>query len=399
MQDWLNLFLRWIHLLTGIAWIGSSFYFMWLDANLLPPEAKKPDVEGELWMVHSGGFYLVERKLIGPGSMPKVLHWFKYEALFTWISGILLLSLIYYFTNGAYLLDPNVARIGAGQGALIGIGTLVVSWFVYDLLWESKFAATYGRFATFLSLALATIAGYVFCSFLSGRAAYIHLGAMFGTIMVANVWVRILPSQRKMVDATKEGRKPDFTLSAKAKRRSVHNSYMTFPVLFMMISNHYGNTYGSSHNFIVLCLLVILGVTIRHVMIAKDATGKWAILPALVSLVALVFLTAPSGAGFLAHGNLENGNVKQGKVTFLQARAILENRCVACHSQNPKMTQFGSVPGGVYFESPEQIHAFAERIKMRAVTTKTMPLQNLTQMTDEERAILGAWIDSGANVD
>lgn len=397
LMEWLNLFLRWTHLLTGIAWIGSSFYFMWLDSALTPPETKKSDVEGELWMVHSGGFYVVERKKIGPGTMPKVLHWFKYEALFTWITGFLLLSLVYYLTNGAYLLDPNVARIGAGQGTLLGIGTLVISWFIYDFIWQSKFAAKNEAIATFVSLILASAAGYLFCSNLSGRAAYIHLGAMFGTIMVANVWVRILPSQQKMIDATKEGRAPDFSLSAKAKRRSVHNSYMTFPVLFMMISNHYGNIYGNKHNFLALFLLVVLGVAIRHVMIAKNSSGKWAVLPALVSLGVLVYLTLPvsSNASNANHGSLIHGNP-----SFAQVRIILENRCLECHSQTPRNTQFGpAVPGGMYFDSPNQIRMFADRIKVRAVTTKTMPVQNMTGMTDEERNILGAWIDSGAKTE
>ncbi|MEK7354934.1 MAG: urate hydroxylase PuuD, partial [Bdellovibrionota bacterium] len=215
MAEWLNLLLRWAHLITGIAWIGSSFYFMWLDSSLEAPPPSKKDVEGELWMVHSGGFYLVERKLIEPGSMPKTLHWFKYEALFTLITGFLLLNLVYYFSGGAFLLDPSVSNISHGTGVALGLGVLIVSWIVYDLIWQSKLALEKNAIALTASLALACGAAYVLCHYLSGRAAFIHLGAMFGTIMVVNVWMRILPSQQKMIDATKEGRKPDYTLSAK----------------------------------------------------------------------------------------------------------------------------------------------------------------------------------------
>ena len=392
MIDWLNLLLRWAHLIAGIAWIGSSFYFMWLDSHLEPPPESKKDVEGELWMVHSGGFYNVERKRIGPGSMPKTLHWFKYEALLTFITGFLLLNLVYYFSGGAYLIDPNIAPISPAQGVGIGLGVLVVSWFVYDFLWQSKLAEKHGPAATAISLLLATGAAIVFCKLLSGRAAYIHFGAMLGSIMVANVWVRILPAQQKMIDATKEGRTPDFTLSDKAKRRSVHNTYMTFPVLFMMLSSHYPNTYGHPHNWIVLLLLVIFGACTRHAMIAKTSTGKWAGGAAVATLIALVTMTAPQKSSSPVSGAAVDPS------TFAKVREILNTRCIACHSPKPQITQYGMVPGGTYFETAQQIHALAERIKIRAVTTKTMPMLNVTNMTDEERDVLGRWVDSGAPV-
>lgn len=389
MVEWLNLLLRWAHLIFGIAWIGSSFYFMWLDSNLEAPPPSKKDVEGELWMVHSGGFYLVERKLIEPGSMPATLHWFKYEALFTLVTGFLLLNLVYYFSGGAFLLDPSVSGISHGQGVALGLGVLIVSWIVYDLIWQSKLALEKNALALGLSILLAAGTAYLLCRYLSGRAAFIHLGAMFGTIMVTNVWMRILPSQQKMIDATKEGRKPDYTLSAKAKRRSVHNSYMTLPVLFMMISNHYATVTSGPNNWIHLLLLVVFGMAVRHVTLAKKRRAQViAGLVALASLgVLMVMTTTPSRAEV-------NGVAV---VSFTEVRPVIEKRCLPCHSPTPAITDLGMVPAGVFFDTPERTAAFAERIRIRAVETKTMPPVNKTGLTDEERELLSRWIASGAS--
>jgi uncharacterized membrane protein len=389
--EWANLLLRWAHLLTGISWIGSSFYFMWLDSHLTLPEKPKADVEGELWMVHSGGFYQVERKRIAAGSMPKVLHWFKYEALFTWVTGIFLLGLIYHLTGGLYLTDPAVSSVSPGLASAIAIGTLIVGWFVYDGLWLAL-GEKHGTLATAISLVLGAGVAVGFCSVLSGRAAFIHFGALLGTIMVANVWVRILPAQQKMIDATAEGRTPDFGNSAKAKRRSVHNSYMTFPVLFMMLSNHYALLFGHHLNWLVLLLLTILGMAVRHVMIAKDGNGEWAVAPASLALVGLMALTGTKGPS-------ASPTASGPHVTFTQAHAVITSRCVQCHSKNPTIKLFGPSPGGVHFDEPKNIQAMRERIKFRAVVSKSMPLANMTQITDEERELLGRWIDQGARID
>jgi uncharacterized membrane protein len=395
LTEWTAYLFRWIHLITGISWIGSSFYFMWLDAALEPPAEPKPDVEGELWMVHSGGFYEVERKRIGPGRMPKTLHWFKYEALFTWITGVFLLGIVYYLNAGAFMVDPAVSPISPGGAVALGVGTLVATWFIYDGLWQSPIGKKHGGLATAISLLLAGGAAFLFCHYFSGRAAFIHTGAMFGTWMVANVWVRILPAQQKMIDATKRGETPDFAHSGHAKRRSVHNTYMTFPVLFMMLSNHYSNAYGQAHNWLTLMLLIVLGASIRHVMVAKDGKGKWAAIPAGISALALVALGATPGPGATAVGDAAGG----APVRFQQVEAVIQSRCVACHASEPAIRDFGPAPGGVRFDSPERIHALAERIKFRAVVTKTMPLANRTQITEEERALLGRWIDQGARTE
>lgn len=398
LAEWGAYLIRWIHLITGISWIGSSFYFMWLDASLEEPVQKKPDVEGELWMVHSGGFYEVERKRIGPGTMPAKLHWFKYEALFTWISGACLLIVAYYLNAAAFMVDPAVSSIHPHLAVTLSAAALVVSWFIYDGLWQSPVGKNSPNVATGISLLLAAGMAYGFCQYLSGRAAFIHVGAMFGTWMVANVWVRILPAQQRMIDATKEGRTPDFAHSGHAKRRSVHNTYMTFPVLFMMLSNHYPHTYSGPWNWVALILMIVMGAAIRHVMVAKHGTGKWAVAPATVAAACLLIITASfPEKPHAAHATAEA--VPAGPpVPFSQVHSIINSRCVGCHATHPAITTFGPTPGGVQFDTPERIRSLAERIKIRAVTTKTMPIANHTQMTEEERAILGRWIDQGAKL-
>ena len=393
--DWNTYLIRWVHLITGISWIGSSFYFMWLDSALEKPKDNKPDVEGELWMVHSGGFYEVERKKITAANMPKVLHWFKYEALFTWTSGVFLLAFAYYQNASAYLVDPAVANLTGTQAVLYSVTALIGSWFIYDGLWQTIGKKNSGL-ATALSLILAAGFAYLFCHYLSGRAAFIHMGAMFGTWMVANVWVRILPAQQKMVDATREDRPVDYAHSGHAKKRSVHNTYMTFPVLFMMLSNHYAMAYSGKHNWIALILLIIFGASVRHVMVAKDGKGKWATLPAIISLFALIAITAEYGT----RAEKSESTAEIGPpVAFSEVRAILDNRCVACHAKAPKIKTFGPMPGGISYETNDRLHALAPRILFRAVQTKTMPQGNITEMTEDERLTLGRWIKQGAKVE
>lgn len=395
LQEWLALVLRWLHLIAGISWIGSSFYFMWLDSAIAKPETAKPGVEGELWMVHSGGFYQVEKRLIAPGGMPKTLHWFKWEAAFTWLTGILLLSVVYYMTGGVYLLDSNIsADITPSMASALGIGLLIVTWFAYDLLWNSSLAKKYSAAATGLCYGALIGICYGLCHVLSGRAAFIHVGAMFGTLMVLNVWVRILPAQQKMIDATQEGRTPDYSLGMAAKRRSVHNSYMTFPVLFIMLSNHYPMTYANSWNWAMLLLLIMVGAAVRHAMIATNGSGRWALLPAVVIFATLVVSTAPTPPP-PPSVSYATGPA----VSFVQARAVITTRCTACHSAQPTDDVFKAAPNGILLDSAQKIQSLASRIRFRAVETKTMPLANKTGMTEEERVTLGRWIDQGAKLE
>ena len=389
LGDWANLLLRWTHFIAGIAWIGSSFYFIWLDRALAAPRQPRAGVEGEVWMVHSGGFYQTEKLRPGPGEMPPVLHWFKWEALITWITGIALLALIYYLSD-AYLLDPAVSGISRGAATAFGLTLLVVGWVVYDLLWRSPLADSgAGGIATTISLVLLTAVTIAACRLLSGRAAYMQVGALLGTLMVANVWMRILPAQQAMIDATKAGRQPDFTLGERAKRRSVHNSYMTFPLLFIMLSNHYPRTYASPLNWLVLLLLFVAGAAARHVMIGRGSSARWALAPTLVALAGAAFFSTPksTAAPTTAAGAAP---------TFAEVRGVVVQRCLPCHSQFPSDRTFGAAPAGVAFDTPEAIARFAERIRVRAVETQTMPLGNKTGITPEERALLGRWIAAGA---
>lgn len=390
LHEWLNLLLRWTHFIAGIAWIGSSFYFVWLDHHLNAPSPAREGVVGEIWMVHSGGFYQVERRRLAPGQVPASLHWFKWEAMITWITGMLLLAVVYYFTRGVYLIDLTAARLSVGAAIALGIGTIVVSWFVYDAIWRSPLARS-GAIATALSLALLTAAAYVLCRELAGRAAFLHVGALLGTIMVANVWVRILPAQQDMIDATRAGRVANYSRGDDAKRRSMHNSYITFPVLFLMLSPHFPQTSTGRWPWLVLLLLVAAGMAARHVMIGQGPRRVWAAVPGALALIAVALLTSPPGMHAMSAQAAASP-----PVPFAAVRNIVTARCVTCHSTSPAFPTFGPRPGGISFEDDAAIRAHADRILVRVVETKTMPLGNMTAMTEEERETIGRWVLQGA---
>jgi uncharacterized membrane protein len=391
LADWANLLVRWTHFIAGIAWIGSSFYFIWLDSHLEQPATARQDVEGALWMVHSGGFYQVEKRLVGPGRMPQTLHWFKWEAMLTWLSGIALLAIVYYLTGGIYLLrDESVITVG--EGAAIATGLLMGSWLVYDALYRSALARA-GWPATLAACGLLAAAVILLCKVYSGRAAFIHVGAMLGTLMVANVWVRILPAQQQMIDATAEGREPDFDLGRQAKVRSVHNSYLTFPVLFIMLSNHYPQTYAHAANWLVLALLIVAGALARHAMIGKSTFAKWAVVPAAAAVLVLVAMTAPRETHRRTAAQTHSDDET---VPFAVVRGIVQQRCQTCHSRWPTDDVFTVAPNGATLDTGEEIRARAALIKERVVVQQTMPLLNKTGMTTDERTLIGRWVDAGA---
>jgi uncharacterized membrane protein len=259
-SEWINLFARWFHVFTGILWIGQTYLFTWMDGEFTREENLE-GAAGQVWMVHSGGFYVVEKQK-KPGT--RKLHWFRYEALLTWVSGMVLLTLVYYL--GGALIDRDVRDLSLGAGVAIGLGTLLAAWVVYDLICLTPLVRSGVLFAVVAYLMIVGVS-YGLTQVFSGRAAYIHLGAMFGTIMMANVWMRILPAQRKMIAAVKEGRQPDETLAARAKQRSKHNTYMVVPVVFTMISNHFPSaTYGDKYNWAILSALVLLGWGAAHII-------------------------------------------------------------------------------------------------------------------------------------
>ncbi|TFW30318.1 urate hydroxylase PuuD [Duganella callida] len=392
--EWANLLVRWLHIITGIAWIGASFYFVWLDNSIRPPapgsELAKKGVSGELWAVHGGGFYNPQKYLVAPAELPKELHWFKWEAYSTWLSGIALLTVAYYFNAQAMMIDKSVADIGSLQAVGIGIGTLVIGWTVYDLLCRSPLGKRDGLFGVVI-FALIVAAAYGLTHVLSGRAAYIHIGALIGTIMVGNVLMLIIPGQRKMVEAMSAGRMPDPVHGQKAKQRSVHNNYFTLPVLFIMISNHYAMTYRNDHAWLVLAFIMAAGVFIRHFFnLRHKGRIEWrypAIGVALLACVAVAI--APARPVAVAPA-------ADPAAQFAGVKSIIDQRCVACHSATPRQAGFATAPAGVMFDSANQIHQSAEKIYKQVVQTKAMPLANLTNMTDAERAQIAAWYEAGA---
>ena len=391
-RELLDLVVRWVHVIAGIMWIGNSLLFNWLDRNLTPPAEPKAGVEGEIWLLHSGGFYQVEKKQLAPWQLPAQLHWFKWQNFTTWVSGILLLIIVYYLGGAAYMVDPGVAEISVGTAIAIGVGVLVGSWFVYDLLWRSPIGKN-PLLAAAISLVLLIATTYGLAQTLSGRAAYIHIGAMLGTLMTGNVWLHIMPSQRALVAATKAGQRPDPALAQRAKQRSIHNNYMTFPLLFIMVSNHFPSTYSNQLNWLILAILMLASAAIRHFMNVRFWYRGWLRAAAGTALVALalvlVLMARTRGPTSVAASSQP--------VPFTTVQAIIRQRCLACHSATPTDSQFTAAPAGVTFDTPEQIRRMAGRIKERAVVSKTMPLGNKTGMTEEERALLGAWIDQGAN--
>ena len=388
LEQWLGLALRWAHVIVGVSWIGTSFYFNWLNARFAPPAIPSPGVSGELWSVHGGGFYRVVKYGVAPDRLPATLHWFKWEAYATWWTGISLLVLLYYVGARAYLLDPAVSSIAPVTGIAIGIATLAVSWLVYDGLCRSPLEDRPAVLAA-LGLILVTGLAWGLSHLLSARAAYLHVGAAVGTIMAANVFRAIIPSQRDMVASLTAGQVPDARRGRQASLRSLHNNYLTLPVLFVMVSSHYPATYGSPWGWAILAALFVVGVLVRHWFNLRNAgrRNRWLLPAAALGLVALAALTAPRGDGTGPAG---------APAQFAEVRVVIAQRCAPCHSSAPTYPAITVAPAGVMFDTPAEMHEKAQRILDRAVTTKTMPLGNLTGISDAERDLLRRWIAAGA---
>jgi uncharacterized membrane protein len=394
LLEWMNLLLRWLHVITGIAWIGASFYFVWLDNTIRPPapgsDLANKGVSGELWAVHGGGFYNPQKYLVAPAELPKELHWFKWEAYSTWLSGFALLTVVYYFNAQAMMVDKSVADLTSLQAIGLGIGSLVVGWTVYDLLCRSKLGQHDLAFGVVIFGFLVGSA-YLLTHYLSGRAAYIHVGAMIGTMMVANVLMLIIPGQRKMVAAMMAGQKPDPSHGLKAKQRSVHNNYFTLPVLFIMISNHYAMTYRHEHAWAVLAVIMAAGVLIRHFFnLRHRGRVEWRYPLAGIALLAAVAAAIAPKAPAVAAAGVDHA------AQFAKVQTIVGQRCVACHAAHPTQPGFASAPAGVMLDSEAQIRQNAPRIYQQSVQLKAMPIANLTNMTDAERAQVAAWFEGGA---
>jgi len=384
--DWLNLAGRWLHMIVGIAWIGASFYFVWLDNHLRPP-ARAEDVDkgvgGEVWSVHGGGFYHAQKYRVAPEALPDTLHWFKWEAYSTWISGMFLLILMYWVGAEVYTIDPTVADIGKASAVAIGMITLLAGWLVYDGLCRSPLG-NHDTLLAALMLVLLSITAYGLCQVFSGRAAYIHFGAMLGTIMVANVFFVIIPGQRELVTAKEQGREPNPTSGLKGRQRSVHNTYFTLPVLFTMISNHYAITYNHPHNWLILIAISLAGALIRVYFVARhhDRNPLAPLVTAAVLLVGVFTAIAPRPAPLPKAA---------GPVDFARVQGIVHARCAGCHAAVPSQPGFAAPPKGVMLDTPERILAQAALIHQQSVVNRAMPLGNLTGITEQERAVLDHW--------
>ena len=400
--EWLNLVVRWLHVITGIAWIGASFYFVWLDNTIRPPppgsDLAARGVSGELWAVHGGGFYNPQKYLIAPKTLPPHLHWFKWEAYSTWLSGVALLTIVYYFNAQAMLIDRSVADLSSLQAIAIGIASLVAAWAVYDGLCRSPLARRDGLFGIVVFLLL-TAAAYGLSQWLSGRAAYIHVGAMIGTIMVGNVLMVIIPGQKKLVAAMRAGRAPDPIHGQRGKQRSVHNNYFTLPVLFIMISNHYAMTYNHRHGWLVLAAIMAAGVLIRHFFnLRHRGIIDWrypAAGTAVLIGVAVAIAPLPPAARAAGSASTSNGAVAA-SVRFAAVHKVIDQRCVACHATQPMQPGFAAAPAGILLDRPDAIVRHADKIYQQVVQLRAMPIGNLTGITEEERAVVAAWHDAGS---
>jgi uncharacterized membrane protein len=387
--DWLNLLARWLHVVAGIVWIGSSFYFIALDNHLRPPRDEQDvdaGVGGETWEIHGGGFYDIKKYLVAPRVLPETLHWFKWEAYTTWLSGFALMIVLYYLNADTYLIDRSVADLTTGEAVAISVGLLAAAWLVYDAL--CRVLASRPLVLAAVLLGLITLAAWGIGHLFSARAMYLQVGAMLGTMMVGNVFFVIIPAHWELVRAKQAGREPDSAANERAKLRSVHNNYLTLPVVFTMLSNHFPFTYGHSYAWLILVALLVIGAWIRHFFNLRHL-GKtvWAIpVSAAIAIAVLAILIRPqneSAAGTAA-------------VPFAQIARIVDQRCAACHSQNP--TLVGSAPQGIELDTPAEIKAQAGAIERQAVETRTMPLGNATHMTQAERDLLGRWIAQGAKI-
>ena len=389
MMEWLNIVIRLMHITFGIAWIGASFYFVFLENALNRTEDVRDELAGNLWAVHGGGFYYLEKYKIAPKTIPKHLHWFKYEAYFTWLTGFCLLFVVYYFNASAFLIDKNVMDISATEGILIGVSSFVVAWIIYDRMCKSALIKNQLTFAL-VGFAFLILFAWFYCHVFSARAAYIHFGAMIGGIMVANVFFVIIPGQKEMVRCAKLGIPLDPSLGKKALARSLHNNYFTLPVLFVMVSNHFPSTFGYEYPWVILAIISFGTAGVKHYLNLKEQQNLnvWILPVSVVILLAACFISAPS----------TNPYECKKEVSITEVQAIIQKRCVQCHSANPTDDVYTVAPNGVKYDTPQDIYTKRDLIMQRVVVTKTMPQNNKTNITEEERNTIRCWIEQGANL-
>jgi uncharacterized membrane protein len=385
LVEWLNLLTRWGHMIAGIAWIGTSFYFVALDFSLRKAAGLPDGVSGEAWEVHGGGFYHVQKYMVAPQTLPDHLIWFKWEAYLTWVTGFILLILQYYINASSFLIDPAVMALTPWQAIGISVASLAAGWIVYDAMCRSPLVEMPGVLALVV-FTLILGAAYGFTHVFSGRGAFIHVGAFIGTIMAANVFMVIIPNQRKSTQSLLRGEKPDPKFGITGKQRSLHNTYLTLPVLLMMVSNHYAMLTENPHGWMVIGLIVVGGAALRHFLLRVEvgepiANISWAIPLIGIVLASALWLTEPVKQAAYA-----------GVVTDNEALSIVQTRCSACHAAVPTDRTVKVAPKGIELETLENLRRYAQQINTQAVINKAMPMGNKTGMLQEERAKLGAWI-------
>jgi uncharacterized membrane protein len=392
----LDLAARWVHVIAGIMWVGNSMLFNWLDRTLVPPSRPGEGLQGESWLLHSGGFYFVEKTQLVGQPLPRTLHWFKWQAYTTWISGAVLLLAVYYVGGRAAMADPAVAPLTHGAAVAIGAGAIIAGVGVYELV-QRLVGPRAPALANVILLAAFVAVVYALTHLLSGRAAFLHVGAMLASIMAGNVAMTIVPSQRELVKSVAGGGRADPAISARAKRVSINNNYITFPVIVLMVSAHFPSVYSHRWSWVLLLLIVATGAVVRHLMNLRFTTPSWrpllagTLVTSAVALYALMTLGAPAAA---SSASADVPSV----VSFADARHVIDRRCAACHSLQPSDSSFGPAPAGIAFDLPAQIQSHAARIRERAVVTRTMPPANKTHITEQERAILARWIEQGARI-
>ncbi|MEY2689160.1 MAG: hypothetical protein RL375_3358 [Pseudomonadota bacterium] len=397
LLDWANLLLRWLHVITAIAWIGSSFYFVWLDNSLVPPSddaAKARGVGGEIWSVHGGGFYNAQKYPVGPQKMPAHLHWFYWESYSTWLSGFGLFTLLYLWNAASFLVDKTVFDWSPTVAGAASLGFLVAGWLVYDAICrlvgqvkkpDGSLATGNDTLVLGLLFVYTVAATWLACQLFAGRAAFLLMGAMLATIMSANVFFWIIPGQRIVVKELEAGQPPTAIYGQRGKQRSVHNTYFTLPVLIAMLSNHYGMLYQHPHNWAVLAALMLVGALIRQFFVARHK-GKqlWPlVVVAIAILAALIVWLAPAPL------TAEQKAAAANKVSFAQVQQVVGQRCVLCHNEQIQQK-------GVALHKPELILKHAAAIQQMVVLQRLMPLNNATAITEDERALIGRWFAAGA---
>ncbi|HXV32096.1 MAG TPA: urate hydroxylase PuuD [Sinorhizobium sp.] len=396
--DWLTFAVRWLHVITGIAWIGSSFYFVALDLGLRQRPGLPAGAYGEEWQVHGGGFYHIQKYLVAPENMPEHLTWFKWESYVTWLSGFGMLALVYYAGADLYLIDPNVLDVSKTTAIAISLASLGLGWLAYDMICRSPFGKDNTRLMVLLYFVLVAVA-WAYTQLFTGRAAYLHLGAFTATIMSANVFFIIIPNQKKVVADLIAGRTPDPALGRQAKQRSTHNNYLTLPVLFLMLSNHYPLAFGTEYNWIIASLVFLMGVTIRHwfnTRHARKGSPTWTWLATALLFIAIMWLsTVPK---VLSEGGEARASTAEQAVVaapeFSRVRDTVLGRCSMCHAREPGWEGIIVPPKGVVLESDRDIVAHAREIYLQAGRSHAMPPANVTGISEEERQMLAAWYET-----